>query len=113
MANISSKDLSEQLRLITLSERMDIQGTEKIELTLTALVRGWPNVVVDLTEVTFLSSMGIRALIVNAKALKNSGGKLVLVLGDNAAAERTLKVTCADALMPMFKTFDEAAASLA
>ena len=112
MAKLSSTDLSDKLRLITLSERLDVQGAEKIEQPLTDRVRGAKGVIVDLKDVTFLSSVGIRVLIANAKALKESAGKLVLVVGENAAVSKTIKTTCADALMPMFKSLEEATAAL-
>ena len=58
--------------------------------------------VVDLTAVTFLASIGIRALITNAKALQQRGGKMVLFVGENAAVAKTLETTGIDALIPMF-----------
>lgn len=112
MATISCKDVSDSLRIITLAERMDIQGTEKIEAELATLTRCGRNVAVDLCEVTFLSSVGIRAMVANGKALKAEGRKMGLVVGSNAAAEKTLKVTCTDALLPLFATQAEAAAAL-
>ena len=112
MANVSSRDVSEKLRVITISERMDIQGTEKIEGTFASLVTGNRNIIVDLSGVTFLSSVGIRALVANGKSLKTNGGKMVLVVGENAAVSKTLKTTCTDALLPMFNNLDSAQAAL-
>lgn len=113
MAKISSRDVSDQIRIITLADRMDVQGTEKIEGELANLARAARKVVIDLAEVTFLSSVGIRVLIANGKVLKGAGGKMVLVVGENAAATKTLKTTCTDALLQLFKTQDEALAFLA
>jgi len=113
MAKISSRDVSDQIRVITVTDRMDVQGTEKIESQLADLARGTRKVVVDLVEVTFLSSVGIRALVANGKALKGAGGAMVLVVGQNAAATKTLKTTCTDALLQLFDTQEEALASLA
>jgi anti-anti-sigma factor len=112
MASIGSKDLSERLRVITLVDRMDVPGTERIEGKLAELTQGNRNVIVDLREVTFLSSVGIRALVANGKALKGAGGKMVLVVGENAAVTKTLKTTVTDALLPVFTSHDLAMASL-
>ena len=113
MAIVSSKDISTGLRLITISERLDLPGTEKIEQSFLALTRtGQQNVVVDIAEVAFLSSVGIRMLIASSKALIETGGRMALVVGHNAAAIKTLKMTCVDAILPMFEKFAEAEAAL-
>jgi len=112
MASISCKDVSDKLRVITLVDRMDVQGTERVEGKLGELVQGSRNIIVDLREVTFLSSVGIRALVANGKRLKTAGGKLVLVVGENAAVMKTLKTTVTDALLPVFITHEDAMASL-
>ncbi len=112
MASISCKDLSDKLRVITLVDRMDVQGTEKVEGKLGELSQGNRNVIVDLKEVTFLSSVGIRALVANGKVLKAAGGKMVLVVGENAAVMKTLKTTVTDALLPLFIKHEDAMAAL-
>jgi anti-anti-sigma factor len=113
MAIVSSKDISPVLRLITVSERLDLQGTEKIEQSFVSLTRtGQQNVVVDIADVPFLSSVGIRMLITSSKALKETGGRMALVVGHNVAAIKTLKMTCVDSILPMFEKFAEAEAAL-
>lgn len=113
MAIISCKDLNSAFRVISISERLDLQGTEKVEQSFLALTRtGKQNILVDLSDVTFLSSVGIRMLIAGGKALKGTGGRMVLVVGVNAAVIKTLKMTCVDAILPMFEKFEAAEASL-
>ena len=113
MAIVSSKDISPALRLVTISERLDLQGTEKIEQSFLALTRtGQQNVVVDVADVPFLSSVGIRMLIASSKALKETGGRMALVVGHNTSAIKTLKMTCVDSILPMFEKFAEAEAAL-
>jgi anti-sigma B factor antagonist len=110
---ISCEDLGEDIRRIILSGRLDIQGTEDIsaqfkEFSTTARHR----IVVDLSAVSFLASIGIRALISNAKSLHKLGGRMVLVVGDNASIYKTLEVTGIEVLLPMYKEFDEAKKAL-
>lgn len=113
MAIVSSKDINAALRLVTVAERLDLQGTEKVEQSFLSLTRAGPqNIVVDISEVTFLSSVGIRMLIAGGKGLKATGGRMALVVGHNAAAIKTLKMTCVDAILPMFEQFAEAEAAL-
>ena len=112
---IEFEDVNDLFRRIRLSGRLDIQGTEAISIKFTHLAasaarRG----VVDLTEVSFLASIGIRELISSAKALQQRGGRMVLFVGNNAGVAKTLEVTGIDTLIPMFMNASDAdAAALA
>jgi len=100
---INYVDVKENFRRISISGRLDILGTDQVELKFTSLaVTEQRRVVVDLTAVSFLASIGIRALISVAKALQQRGGKMVLFVGDNAAVTKTLQATGIDTLIPMF-----------
>ena len=49
MAIVSGKDVSPALRLVTVSERLDYQGTERVEQSFLSLTRtGQQNIVVDI-----------------------------------------------------------------
>lgn len=92
---------------------MDILGTDTIGARFTAFsTEGRRNVVVDFTGVTFLASIGIRALISNAKALHKLGGRMALVVGDNTSVARTLDATGIDVLLQTYSSVDDAAAAL-
>lgn len=109
---ISCADLGPNLRHITLAGRLDILGTDKIADQFTAYAtEGKRNVVVDFTGVTFLASIGIRALISNAKALHKMGGVMAVVVGDNTSVARTLDATGIDVLLRTYH--DVKAAELA
>jgi len=106
---IDFEDCSNQLRRITLTGRLDLAGTAEIDSKFAALsAAAQRRVLVDLTGVTFLASIGIRSLITNAKAQQNRGGRMVLLVGDNAPVARTLEATGIDALIPIFTSFTEA-----
>jgi anti-sigma B factor antagonist len=101
--SIDFEDVSDNFRRISIGGRLDIPGTDAISTSFAALAASSNRrVVVDLTNVTFLASIGIRALITNAKALQMRGGKMVLFVGDNGAVARTLETTGIDTLIPMF-----------
>lgn len=102
-------DLAENLRLIQLDGRLDIPGTDAIATKLAALCASDARrVIVDLSAVTFLSSIGIRALVSNAKAQQQRGGKLVLLVPLGSPVEETLTTTGIDALIPMCDTAEAA-----
>ncbi|MFZ4540000.1 STAS domain-containing protein [Propionivibrio sp.] len=102
-------DIDEGLRRIFISGRLDIMGTDEIATKFASFSSSAERrVVVDLTAVSFLASIGIRAIITNAKALKQRGGRMVLFVGDNATVAKTLETTGVDALIPMYLEYDAA-----
>ncbi len=110
---ISCEDIGPNLRRITLSGRLDILGTDRIAPDFAAYcTEEKRNIIVDFTGVTFLASIGIRALISNAKALHKLGGRMALVVGDNTSVARTLDATGIDVLLQTYKSVDEAASAL-
>ena len=108
-ATIDSKDLSENLRVISLNGRLDIQGTDAVGTKFAILAASTAHrIVVDLTGVDFLASIGIRSLVTNAKAQQQRGGRMVLFVGDNAQAAKVLSTTGIDTLIPMYTDATEA-----
>ncbi len=106
---IDFEDCSNNIRRIILTGRLDIAGTAEIDVKFAALSAAAEyRLVVDLTSVDFLASMGIRSLITNAKAQQRRGGRMVLMVGDNTPIIKTLETTGIDVLIPMFVTFAEA-----
>jgi anti-sigma B factor antagonist len=104
---IDFEDCSNDLRRIALSGRLDIPGTGEIDAKFTALAASAERrVVVDLTGVSFLASIGIRAII--TKAQQKRGGRMVLFVGDNSPVAKTLEATGIDTLVPMFATLADA-----
>ena len=109
---IDFDDSKENLRRIINTGRLDIPGTDEIATRFSALAASAQRrVVVDLTAVSFLASIGIRAIIGNAKALQQRGGKMVLLVGNNVTVTTTLEITGIDDLIPMFADAAEAEAA--
>lgn len=75
---IDSEKLAEGVTRICLRGRMDISGAEEIDVRFAGLVSAATSVIVDLSSVTFLASIGIRTLVANAKALRLRGGSMAL-----------------------------------
>lgn len=109
---ISHSDEGDTLRCITLSGRLDAAGTDEISAEFTRLAgEGKRRIVVDISAVSFLSSLGIRALVSNAKALRQRGSRMVLCVGDNVGVARTLETTGVDTLIAMHRSLAEATAA--
>jgi anti-anti-sigma factor len=64
---------------VKLRGRLDTPGVDRVEAKFTsAVVPEGRNTVVDLSEVSFIASMGLRMFIGLAKALKRNNAKMVL-----------------------------------
>ena len=103
MVSIRYEDENGDLRRIFLSGRLDTAGSEEISSQLAEVAASAKRrVLVDLSNITFLSSMGIRALIASAKEQQARGGQVVLNVGGNDLVGRTLEATGVDQLIPVF-----------
>lgn len=107
--SISHDDVGESLRRIRISGRLDMPGTDSIAAQLVQLTAApKQGVIVDLTAVKMLASIGIGALISSAKAVKGRGGRLVLVVSEGSTVMMSLEATGVDKLIPVFKSSEEA-----
>jgi len=64
--------------MITLVGRLDIQGAARIDVQFSAVAASSAAVVVDMGAVTFMASMGLRTLLLAAKAMRGKAGRMVL-----------------------------------
>jgi anti-anti-sigma factor len=103
-----------ELRTIVVTGRLDVDGTDSVASKLVELT-GAPKkgVIVDLSALKFLASIGIRALVSAAKAVKARGGKLVLVVDSGSTVMMSIKATGVDQLVPIFDDTDDAARAAA
>lgn len=70
----------EDVTRVALAGRLDLQGTGEIELAFTGQTAAKKRAaVVDLSEVSFLASMGMRLLVQVAKALRRADRRLVIL----------------------------------
>ena len=97
---------------VILNGRLDITGAGLIDLQFSAIAGSHRGVVVDLTNVSFLASIGIRTLLLGAKAVQRRGGTFVL-LNPADEVEKVLEVTGVTDLMPIFHDNDAALAAVA
>jgi anti-anti-sigma factor len=97
---------------VILDGRLDITGAGIIDLQFSAIAGSHRGVVVDLTNVSFLASIGIRTLLLGAKAVQRRGGTFVL-LNPADEVEKVLEVTGVTDLMPIYHDNDAALAAVA
>lgn len=102
-------DEGDNFRSISLSGRLDNAGADEISTQFAVLAASsGRRVLVDLASVTFLSSIGIRLLVQNAKAAHSRGGRLVVFVGENEQVGKTLESTGISGMIPMFSDLEAA-----
>lgn len=101
--SVSFQDVGADLRRIMVSGRLDMEGTDSVSARLMELVEApKKGVVVDLSAVRFLASVGIRVLIASAKAVQQRGGKMAVVVSPGSMVAMSLEATGVNALIPVF-----------
>jgi anti-anti-sigma factor len=93
---------------LALAGRLDAAGTDAVEAAFIAQVKGASrHVLVDVSQVSFTGSLGIRMLVAAARVATRGGRRLVLVAPQPQVAE-VFGIVSLDDLIPVLG--DEAAA---
>lgn len=94
-------DAGNGILAISLVGRLDTPGVDLIETPLTAqLVPRGARAIIDLSQVSFMGSGGIRMFITISRALGRRGGKLVL-FGAQPLVGQVLETTRLDDIVPV------------
>jgi len=105
-------EIKNNIRLIKLVGRLDILGVGAIETDFAAHCSGEnPRVIVDLSGVDFLASIGIRLLTLNAKSIASRAGRMVL-LKPGSEVRDVLEITGISAIIPVYDGLESAEAVL-
>ncbi len=95
---------------VTLSGRLDTAGVSAVEAQFAATIApAGRHTVVDLSEVTFLASLGVRMFVTTTRALSRNGGRLAMY-GAAPAVMETIEVMAFSDLVPVVETQAEAVA---
>src|SRR5258708_34602424 len=110
MEIVTSQDQGATAR-VALTGRLDILGAEEIALPLATLAGAKQGLIVDMSGVSFIASIGIRHLVSAAKALSRRKGLLVLLNPNDVVAE-VLTESGLNNLLPIVRSDSEATAAL-
>lgn len=108
---IAVEDLPKGVTKAALRGRFDTTGAIAIELPFNTLASERPALVVDLSNVSFMSSYGIRVLLRGAKIAKSKGARLVIFCPDTAVC-KVLRTAGTSDLIPVYATLAAATAAL-
>lgn len=109
---IGVEEVDGGVTVITLRGRMDTKGAAEIDTRFSLASGRNKAVMVDLTGLDFLASMGIRVLLTGARTVKSNGGKLDLFTREGADVAKVLSAAGVDTLIPMFHDRDAALAAV-
>jgi anti-anti-sigma factor len=108
---ISMEELAGGITRVVLDGRLDIEGAAAVDLKMNVIAGSKKAVLLDLQNVSFLGSMGLRSLVAPARAIKGRGGKMV-IFGPTELVEKVLKTSGVDALIPIHHELESAMAAL-
>ena len=108
---ISTESMDGEVMRVILDGRLDIQGAAAIDLKMNVLAGSSKFLLLDLTNVSFLGSMGLRSIVLPAQTVKRRGGKMAL-LNPSPMVEEVLKASNIDEIIPIYHDLDAAVAAL-
>ncbi len=108
---INIVELDGNLTKVVLSGRIDIAGAAEIDMPMSLVGGSRRAVIVDLSGVEFMASLGLRSIVLSAKAIFNKKGKMVL-LSPRPAVEEVITTSGIDELIPILHNEAEAIAAV-
>lgn len=104
--------LEDNLRKVMIHGKLDAPSTMAIEKELRTMLLEEPDqIIVDLSGVDYMSSYGLRLLLICAKALQDSKGGLHLA-GANQRVMEIITMAGYDTLFPVYETVEDALLAL-
>jgi anti-sigma B factor antagonist len=105
-------ELENGIRLIKLNGALDMNGTYAIEVEFVRYCAGDNvRVLVDLSKVNYISSIGIPMLVNSAKSVAKHGGRMVL-LNPQEAVESILELAGVPMIIPIYRDLASARSML-
>jgi len=102
------KDKEGELLVLRPAGRLDSENSPSFEKTVEEAVgKGDKSIIVDMSEVNYMSSRGLRAFLTGAKCAQAAGGKLV-ACSSQEAVQKVFDMTGVATILGIFGTAEEA-----
>jgi len=108
---ITTEVMTGGITRVILDGRLDVDGAAAVDVQMTEIAGMHKAVLVDLQNVSYLGSTGLRSLVAPARTIKSRGGKMVL-FAPSEMVEKVLKVSGVDTLIPVHFELQGALAAL-
>ena len=94
--------------IVSVKGRMDVVHAPEFEKSMDRWINeGELRFIIDFSETVFISSAGLRSILVIAKKVETKGGKLSLA-GPQDAVKRVFKISGFYSIIPIYDTVDAA-----
>ncbi len=110
--HLEIEDLPNGVTAARLNGRMDIEGAQSVDMKFSVLSGSKSKLVIDMSGVTFLASMGLRTLMTCARSMASKGAKMAIA----AAPPNVMKVLETSGMaqiVPVTASLDDAVAAIA
>ncbi len=109
--NVTVEDLADGITKVIMDGRLDIAGAAAVDLKMNIIAGSKSKVLLDMQNVSFLGSMGLRSIVVPAQTVRRRGGKIV-IFAPTEMVESVLKSSGIDTLIPIHHELADALAAL-
>lgn len=110
--NLSTEEIDGGITRIVLDGRLDIEGAQAVDLRMNVVAGSAHKLLIDMSSVSFLGSMGLRSIVVPAQTVKRRGGKTVL-FQPQPMVEEVLRASNIPTLIPVCHDMETALTALA
>jgi anti-anti-sigma factor len=108
---LSTQEMDGGITRVELDGRMDIAGAAAVDLKMNLIAGSAKKLLIDLEKLTFLGSMGLRSIVLPARAVLSKGGKVV-IYAPTEMVESVFKASNIDSLLPIHHDLAAATAAL-
>jgi anti-sigma B factor antagonist len=108
---ISTEEMAGGITRVALDGRLDIAGAALVDLKMNVIAGSSRKLLIDLQNVSFLGSMGLRSIVLPARAVLGRGGKVVL-FAPGEMVQSVIKTSGIDSLLPIHHDLATAVAAL-
>src|SRR5580698_10130948 len=98
---LTTESMDGDITRVLLDGRLDIEGAAAIDLRMNVLAGSAKFLLIDLRNLSFLGSMGLRSIVVPAQAVRRRGGKVAL-FAPVPLVEEVIKASNIDQVIPVF-----------
>lgn len=108
---ITTDEMAGGINKVALDGRLDIAGAAAVDLKMNIIAGQSKKLLIDMQNVSFLGSMGLRSIVLPARAVLGRGGKVVL-FAPNEMVASVIKTSGIDSLLPVHHDLAAAIAAL-
>jgi len=112
LIQITQRNEKVPVTVFQIRDRISIENFAELEnLTKEAYEKGMRSLILDLSPLTGITSIGVRAIVVIHKILSANGGSPLKLVGINPRIRNVLQIAGITQFIEVYDTVDEAAAS--